>query len=226
MIRTILFDLDDTLYPRQAGIMEQIRALMLCYLQTRFNLSPEEADALRRHYFLTYGTTMRGLQINHHVDPNEFLDFVHDIPLHEFLQPNAELGQVLDAIHLQKVIFTNASREHAERVLDLLGVRHQFSEIIDVRDMDFESKPQPVAYRRICEILNVRPEECLLVEDNVRNLRPAKALGMTTVLIQDGSGDADESVDYVIHRVEDIAQVLAEIAHPNGRGQSRTSQQS
>ena len=226
MIRTILFDLDDTLYPRQAGIMEQIRALMLRYLQTRFNLSPKEADALRRQYFLTYGTTMRGLQINHHVDPNEFLDFVHDIPLQEFLQPNAELGQVLDAIPLQKVIFTNASREHAERVLDLLGVRHQFSEIIDVRDMDFESKPQPVAYRRICEILNVRPEECLLVEDNVRNLRPAKALGMTTVLIQDGSGDADESVDYVIHRVEDIAQVLAEIAHPTGRGQSRTSQQS
>ena len=226
MIRTILFDLDDTLYPRQAGIMEQIRALMLRYLQTRFNLSPKEADALRRQYFLTYGTTMRGLQINHHVDPNEFLDFVHDIPLQEFLQPNAELGQVLDAIPLQKVIFTNASREHAERVLDLLGVRHQFSEIIDVRDMDFESKPQPVAYRRICEILNVRPEECLLVEDNVRNLRPAKALGMTTVLVQDGSGEADESVDYVIHRVEDIAQVLAEIAPPNARGQSRTSQQS
>ena len=226
MIRTILFDLDDTLYPCQAGVMEQIRALMLRYLQTRFNLSPKEADALRRQYFLTYGTTMRGLQINHHVDPNEFLDFVHDIPLQEFLQPNAELGQVLDAIPLQKVIFTNASREHAERVLDLLGVRHQFSEIIDVRDMDFESKPQPVAYRRICEILNVRPEECLLVEDNVRNLRPAKALGMTTVLVQDGSGEADESVDYVIHRVEDIAQVLAELAPPNARGQSRTSQQS
>jgi putative hydrolase of the HAD superfamily len=226
MIRTILFDLDDTLYPRQVGIMEQIRALMLRYMQTRFNLSPEEADALRRQYFLTYGTTMRGLQIHHHIDPNEFLDFVHDVPLHEFLQPNAELRQVLDAIPLQKVIFTNASREHAERVLDLLGVRHQFSQIIDVRDLNFESKPQPAAYHRICQLLDVRPEECLLVEDNVSNLRPAKALGMTTVLVKDGSGELAENVDYVIHRVEDIAQVLAEIAPPNSLGQPRGSRQS
>jgi putative hydrolase of the HAD superfamily len=221
MIRTILFDLDDTLYPRQVGIMEQIRALMLRYMQTRFNLSPEEADALRRHYFLTYGTTMRGLQINHHIDPDEFLHFVHDIPLQEYLQPNAELCEVLDAIPLKKVIFTNASRDHAERVLDLLGVRHQFSQIIDVRDMNYVSKPQPAAYRRICELLDVRPEECLLVEDNARNLRPAKALGMTTVLVKDGSGDADESVDYVIHRVEDIAQVLTEIVHRNSLRQHR-----
>lgn len=215
MIQTILFDLDDTLYPHQIGIMDQIRALMLRYLRTRFNLASEEADALRRHYFQEYGTTMRGLQINHQIDADEFLHFVHDIPLHDYLQPNPQLDVVLSTIAQNKVIFTNASREHAERVLDLLGVRRHFSRIVDIRDMDYESKPQPAAYLRICEMLDVQPEECVLVEDNVRNLRPAKALGMTTVLVLDGDEVVDDGVDYVIPRIEEIGHVLD--ARPAGR---------
>jgi putative hydrolase of the HAD superfamily len=211
MISTILFDLDDTLYPRQAGIMNQIRTLMLRYIQTRFNLSPEEADSLRQRYFQTYGTTMRGLQVHHHIDPDEFLHYVHDIPLDQYLQPNPELDGVLASLPQEKVIFTNASREHAEGVLAVLGVRHHFVQIVDVRDMDYESKPQAVAYRRICEMLGVQPRACLLVEDNVRNLTPAKALGMTTVLVGDGSQAASDSVDYALHRIEDIQQVLVQI---------------
>ena len=215
MISTILFDLDDTLYPRQAGIMDQIRTLMLSYMQERFNLSPKEADALRQRYFQTYGTTMRGLQINHHIDPDEFLHYVHDIPLDQFLGPNPELDAVLASLPQEKIIFTNASREHAEAVLAVLGIRRHFVQIVDVRDMDYESKPHAVAYRRICELLDVPPNQCLLVEDNVRNLAPAKALGMTTVLVGDGSQAGSDIVDYAIGRVEDIHRVLVEILSPN-----------
>jgi putative hydrolase of the HAD superfamily len=221
MIRTILFDLDDTLYPRHAGVMDQIRALMLHYLQTRFDLSPEQADLLRRQYFATYGTTMRGLQINHHIDPDEFLHYVHDIPLHQFLQPNPELDAVLAAIPQDKIVFTNASREHAGRVLSTLGIRQHFSRIVDVRDLNYESKPQPSAYRRICELLDLQPEECMLVEDNVRNLQPAKALGMITVLVANGQDAAADAADHVIARIEDIEQVLARMKllgpRPNGQ---------
>jgi len=207
MIKTILFDLDETLYPRQAGVMEQIRAQMLRYLCTRFELLPEEANDLRRHYFQVYGTTMRGLQINHQIDPDEFLHFVHDIPLQEHLQPNANLDAVLASLPQEKVIFTNASREHAERVLALLNIRHHFSRIVDIRDMAYESKPQPSAYQRICRMLDIRPEECLLVEDNIRNLQPAKAIGMTTVLVWDGSDVPECDADYIIARAEHIARV-------------------
>lgn len=208
MIRTILFDLDDTLYPRQAGVMAQIRTLMLRYLQTRFDLTLEQADLLRHQYFSTYGTTMRGLQINHHIDPDEFLHYVHDIPLHQFLRANPELDAVLAAIPQDKIVFTNASREHASRVLTILGIRHHFSRIVDVRDMNYESKPQPSAYRRICQLLDRQPEECVLVEDNMRNLQPAKALGMTTVLVADGQDAAADAADHVIARIEDIGKVL------------------
>jgi putative hydrolase of the HAD superfamily len=210
MIRTILFDLDETLYPQGTGIMEQLRILIHHYIQTRFDLSSDEADVLRRHYFQTYGTTMRGLQVNHQIDADEFLAFVHDIPLHEYLQPNPHLDAVLTSIPQEKVIFTNASREHAEGVLAQLGIRRHFVKIIDVRDMDYESKPQPEAYRRICDLLDVQPEECVLVEDNIRNLRPAKALGMATVLV--GGNGTDACVDYAIDRVEEIGKVLAQIA--------------
>jgi putative hydrolase of the HAD superfamily len=215
MIRTILFDLDDTLYPRQAGVMGQIGTLMLRYIRSRFGLSAEEAEELRMHYFQTYGTTMRGLQVNHQIDPDEFLHYVHDIPLHRYLQTNPELDEVLSTIPQEKVIFTNASREHAERVLDQLGIRHHFARIIDVRDMDYESKPQPRAYRRVCEILGVEPQECVLVEDNLRNLRPAKELGMTTILIGDGRTAVDGSVDSVLLRVEEIGRVMAELEPPS-----------
>lgn len=215
MIRTILFDLDDTLYPRHSGIMDYLRDLIMSYMQEQLNLSTPEADTLRQHYFQVYGTTMRGLQVNHHIDPDEYLHYVHDIPLDQFLQPNPRLDSVLASIPQQKVIFTNASREHAEGVLDTLAIRHHFVQIVDVRDMDYESKPHAIAYRRICELLDAEPQECLLVEDNVRNLQPAKALGMTTVLVGDGNQAGDESVDFAICRVEKIDQVLAEIESLN-----------
>ncbi len=208
MIRTILFDLDDTLYPRQAGIMGQIRALILRYIQTRLDLSTSEADNLRRHYLETYGTTMRGLQVNHHIDPDDYLRYVHNIPLNEYLEPNPRLDGVLASLPQEKIIFTNASREHAEAVLAVLGIRRHFAQIVDVRDMDYESKPQPTAYRRICELLNVQPNECLLVEDNVRNLQPAKLVGMTTVLVGDTAQGLDPCVDYALACIEDIGHVL------------------
>lgn len=207
-IEAILFDLDDTLYPRSAGVLGQVRVLILRYMQSRLGLAPDEAEALRRRYLHTYGTTMRGLQIHHQIDADDYLDYVHDIPLRNYLQANPALDRALASLPPRKIIFTNASREHAERVLETLGVRHHFDRIVDVRDVDFESKPRIAAYRRICQLLDLRPEECVLVEDNVRNLRPARELGMTTVLVaEDGEVDTD-IVDYAITRIEDIADIL------------------
>jgi len=215
MIRYILFDLDDTLYPRHSGVMDQIRDRMLYYLRSRLNLSPDEADALRRHYFQTYGTTMRGLQINYQIDTEEYLDHVHSIPLDEYLTENARLDAVLASIPETKVVFTNSSREHATRVLDRLGITRHFDRIIDVRDVNYESKPQPAAYQLACDLLGVLPEECVMVDDNNRNLQPAKALGMTTVLVLDGSHpyseSADGSADHIISCIEEIGNVMDDI---------------
>ena len=219
MIRYILFDLDDTLYPRHAGVMDQIRDRMLVYLRSRLDLSPDEADALRRHYFQTYGTTMRGLQINYQINTEEYLHYVHNIPLHNFLTANARLDSVLASIAETKVVFTNSSREHATKVLNLLGITHHFDRIIDVRDVGYESKPQPAAYRLACDLLAAPPGECVMVDDNTRNLEPAKALGMTTVLVLDGNDPSPESAgltaDHVISSIEEIGNVMDKIHEQN-----------
>jgi putative hydrolase of the HAD superfamily len=211
VIRVILFDLDDTLYPRSAGIMVEIRRLILDYIQKRFELGPEEADALRDQYLRAYGTTMRGLQVHHGIDPEEYLHHVHNIALHKYIRPNGQLDAVLGAISQEKVIFTNASREHAQQVLEALGVRQHFSRIVDVRDMEYESKPRQSAYERVCRLLGVEAQECMLVEDNVRNLCPAKKMGMITVLVGDGSQAGHRCVDHAVERIEEIGQVLARI---------------
>jgi putative hydrolase of the HAD superfamily len=216
-----LFDLDETLYPSRAGVMDEIRRLMIRYLMERLGVSREEAEALRRHYFSTHGTTMRGLQINHHIDPDEYLAYVHNIALDRFLAANPRLDEVLGGLTQSKIVFTNASRQHAERVLDILGIRRHFQQIVDVRDADYICKPEPLAYQAICDRIGARPEECLLVEDNVRNLEPAKALGMVTVLVQDGgmSPGYAPAVDYVISSIEDIGAVVSRLAEAEGRGE-------
>ena len=208
MIQAILFDLDDTLYPPHSGVMEQIRALIHRYICGHLDLSDEESEALRKSYFQTYGTTMRGLQLNNNIDPDEFLRFVHDLPIEEYIQPNPELDAILATIPQRKIVFTNASREHAQRVLDALGISRHFERIVDVRDMEGEGKPQPAAYRRTCDLLGLRPKECVLVEDNIRNLRPAKEEGMTTVLVQEQCPGSEDSVDFCLERIEEIGQIV------------------
>ncbi len=196
--RFLVCDLDDTLYPTSAGIMPAVGRLINRYMIERVGIAPDDAKVLRRLYFNRYGTTMRGLIVNYGIDPDDYLAFVHAVPLEEYIRPNPALDAMLGSIPLRKVVFTNASREHADRVMGILGVGRHFERIVDVRDFGYYSKPNPEAYQAILDILDARPEECIMVEDAVRNLAPARALGMTVVLVDGGvplldcaSGDED-----------------------------------
>jgi putative hydrolase of the HAD superfamily len=199
MIKYLIFDLDETLYPRQAGLMQEIGVRISRYLIERLSLPEDPARELKQHYYQQYGTTLRGLIVERpDIDPEDYLHFVHDIPLSNYIGPNPALGDMLRSIPLTKVIFTNSTIEHAQKVLATLGIADQFSTIIDVRSVDFVSKPDPRAYQCILDLLQAGGDECILIEDSARNLRPAKALGMTTILVD--SGDCDE-VDYCVHDI-------------------------
>jgi putative hydrolase of the HAD superfamily len=211
-LRYILFDLDETLYPTRSGLMAKIGQLMSRYMEERLGMSPAEVPALREHYYRTYGTTMRGLQIHHGIDPEDYLAYVHDISLEDYIGPNDELDRVLAEIEMEKVVFTNASKEHACRVLKILGVERHFNCIIDVRASGYFAKPDPEAYQRVLRILGTRGDECLLVDDRARNLAPAKELGMITVLVGDEKTvprqDQSKGVDFVIGEVAEIREVV------------------
>jgi putative hydrolase of the HAD superfamily len=202
MITTLIFDLDETLYPRNAGLMQEIGARILRYLIERLGYSPEQAQAVKVDYFTRYGTALRGFIVERpDVDPEDYLHFVHDIDLTAYLGPNPALARMLRALPQRKVIFTNANVEHARNVLNILGCADQFERLIDVRAVNFVSKPDPRAYECILNIIGARGDECVLIEDNARNLRPAKALGMTTILVD--NSECDE-VDFCVRNILDV----------------------
>lgn len=205
MIKYILFDLDDTLYPKATGLMAAIGQRIHQYIEERVGLDPVGARDLRRHYLQTYGTTLRGLQVNYNVDTEEYLAYVHDVPLGDYLKPDEALDKVLAEIQVEKIVFTNATTEHARRVLQCLGVERHFNCIVDLRATNYVNKPQPGAYRCVLDILGARPEECLMVEDSLRNLRPAKEMGMVTVLVNSSGGDG---VDFAIDDVTQVGEVF------------------
>jgi putative hydrolase of the HAD superfamily len=209
MIKYIIFDLDETLYPRGAGLMQEIGARINRYLRERLGLSEEAARALRLRYYQQYGTALRGLLVERaDANPEDYLQFVHDIRLTDYIRPNRALGDMLRSIPLTRVVFTNATAEHARNVLDVLGIADCFEDIVDVRTFDYISKPNPHAYQKLLEHLQARGDECILVEDAARNLLPAKALGMKTILVD--STDCDE-VDFCVKDILGVKDAVTQV---------------
>jgi putative hydrolase of the HAD superfamily len=210
-VQAVLFDLDETLYPRSAGLMKAIGSRIQLYMEERLGFSREEVVKLRKEYFVKYGTSLRGLQVHNQVDSEDYLAYVHDLPLSEYLAPNLPLMAMLEALPIRKVIFTNATAEHAQSVLRVLGVERFFERIIDVRTFDYLCKPQLEAYQKAAELLKVPPPGCMLVEDNVRNLRPAKQIGMWTVMV--GEHEPENGVvDFHVPDVLDVGPIIKELS--------------
>jgi putative hydrolase of the HAD superfamily len=181
---TLFFDLDDTLYPCTSGLWEAIRDRMGRYMAERVGLPETEIPTIRRHYFETYGTTLRGLQKHHQVDTDDYLAYVHDLPLEQYIQPNPALRALLESLPQRRFIFTNADATHAYRVMQVLGVVDCFEQIIDIRAIDFACKPEPLAYWRALKLAgDPAPQECVLLDDSPANLAPARQMGFTTVMI-------------------------------------------
>ena len=206
----IFFDLDDTLYPSTNGLWDSIRQRMNDYMLERLKIPPEQVQVIRRQYFETYGTTLRGLQIHYQVDADDFLAYVHDLPIETVIAPDPALRNVLQSLSLPKWIFTNADANHAGRVLSALGVSDCFNDIIDIRSMGFVCKPDPKAYRIALERAGeCEPERCVYLDDATRNLAPAFEMGFFTVLV---SADGNDTVARrTIARPHDLPQIIPEL---------------
>jgi putative hydrolase of the HAD superfamily len=185
-IETWIFDLDNTLYQADSNLFAQIESRMTEFIAHRLDVHPGEAYALQHFYFRTYGSTLNGLMICDHVDPEEFLSYVHDVDLSP-LHPNPALRPALARLPGRRYIFTNGCRRHAQRVLEQIQLAELWDDIWDIRTLDFKPKPLPEAYTRVVEVGAFDPHAAAMFEDTARNLVPAYDLGMTTVLIRTGS---------------------------------------
>ena len=207
--RHVLLDLDETMYPKETGLMDLIGNRINEYMSLRLGVDSREVVALRKRYYEKYGTTGRGLYLDYGLDVQDYFEFVHDLPVEEVLQPDPRLDEMLSSLEEEKVIFTNATAGHAQRVLRALGVENHFGPIIGIRELDYIPKPDARAYHKVLELVDARPEECVLVDDRARNLAPGQGLGMTTVLV--GSEDAADGADYAIDEVVELGEVMEKI---------------
>jgi len=176
----ILFDLDNTLYPRDCGLFDRVDFLINRYLAEIVNIPTVEVDRLRRSYLENYGTTLNGLIVHHQVDPHHYLEYVHDVRLADYLVPNPDLAILLSELPGKKYIFSNASRQHCLRVLDYLGLNESFVAVFDINYFNFRPKPAAAIYRELITDIKVRPENGVMIDDMLVNLEPAAALGMAT----------------------------------------------
>ena len=209
-IETWIFDLDNTLYPVSCRLFDQIHSRMTRFIAARFDLSPEAALARQKVYFREHGTTLRGLMVVDRIDPSEFLAFVHDIDL-TCVPPDPVLVAALAALPGRKIVHTNGSRRHAERLLDHLGIAGSFCGILDIEAAGYEPKPALAGYHELLKRHEVAPGTALMIEDIARNLIPAAALGMTTAWVRNpaewGTDGADG--DHIHHVVDNLGDFLA-----------------
>jgi pyrimidine 5'-nucleotidase len=164
---------------------------------------------MREHYYVHYGTTLRGLQIHYGVEPRDYLNYVHNLPLNRYLQPDPDLRKMLLSIPARRWIFTNSDRPHAERVLAQLGIEDCFEDIVDVYTLEQHPKPRPEAYQLALEAARVAdPQTCALLDDSTRNLAPAKEIGFFTILV--GHNATHPTADRSLADIHELPRVAPE----------------
>lgn len=204
---TVFFDLDDTLYPASTGLWLAIKERMNRYMRERMGIAAEDVPRLREQYFREYGTTLRGLQANHKIDVDDFLAFVHDLPLRDYLTPDPVQRTVIASLPARRVIFTNADVSHARRVIAALELDGLFDSIVDINRVAPYCKPMPESFAIAMNIAGESdPARCALIDDLPRTTRAARQFGLFTILAHCSAPSPD--ADAVFNDWRDLPALL------------------
>ena len=211
-IKYWLFDLDNTLYSGKTRVFEQVEKRMSKYVSDKLNISIDKAKKIQKNYFHKYNTTLNGMIKNHKINPEEFLESVHDINI-DFLQKDLELAKEMEKLEGKKIIFTNGSKKHAINVTKRIGINQYFDDIFDIVDSDFIPKPAIEPYKKLVEKHKIDPKLCVLIEDIARNLKPAYEMGMKTIWIENDEPWAKKFSDssFVNYKTNNLIEFLKKI---------------
>ena len=212
LIKYWIFDLDNTLYSGKTKVFEQVDKRMSKYISQKLKISTDEAKKIQKSYFYEYNTTLNGMIKNHKIDPNEFLDFVHDINI-DFLEKDLNLSKELGRLDGKKIIFTNGSKKHAINITQRIGIDQHFDDIFDIVDCNFIPKPSIEPYNKLVEKHKIDPKLCVFVEDIARNLKPAYEMGMKTIWIENDEPWAKKFSDsnFINYKTNNLSEFLKKI---------------
>ncbi len=209
-VDTWIFDLDDTLYPRTSGLHEKMLTRVIELIQASIGVNATQAAKLHAEYYHRYGTSMVGLSRHHGIEPQRFLDFVHQVDL-VVIGNGDRLRGLLAALPGRRIVFTNGSRHHAQRVLQHLELTELFSAICDIETCEFIGKPSRAAYETLLRHHDIEPSRSIMFDDRAVNLQIASELGLKTVLVNPISWSGAES--YVDAVTDDLALFLGAATH-------------
>ncbi len=219
-VETWVFDLDNTLYPHHLNLWQQVDERIRDYISTFLKVAKEDAFRIQKDYYKRYGTSMRGLMIEHGMHPDDFLDYVHRID-HSPIEPNPALGAALERLAGRKLILTNGTRKHADAVMRRLAVHEHFEDVFDIVAAELAPKPMAQTYDRFLARHGVDPRKAAMFEDLARNLAIPHALGMTTVLVvpektrevfREGWELEGREAPHIHHVTDDLVGFLGKIA--------------
>ena len=215
-VETWVFDLDNTLYrvppPMHAELDRRMRGFVAQFL----GVDGEAAYAIQKDYFRRYGLTLRGLMVNHGLDPRVYESHMGGGLDYSALKPDSRLQDAIAALEGRKVIYTNAFASHARLVLDLLALGDHFDAVYDIEAAGYRPKPEIESYRHLCALHGIDAARAAMIDDIPQNLEPAARMGMTTVWVRTGAAwDEDEAAGPHIHyQTHDIASWLGSAASP------------
>ena len=207
-----IFDLDNTIYDINLGLFKKISNRITDFIMSKYSLDIDQAKKIQKEYYLKYGLTLRGLIVEKKLEPEEFLDYVHDVE-HPELKKNDQLISKIRILEGKKIIFTNATSKHAKKILKILELEHDFDQIIDIKDLEYIPKPDKRSYKKLLECLNLNKEnldKTIFFEDTVKNLIPAKELGITTVWMKNSINEKDfiKNCDYIDYSFNNLNEFL------------------
>ena len=210
-----IFDLDNTIYDINLGLFKKISNRITDFIMSKYSLDIDQAKKIQKEYYLKYGLTLRGLIVEKKLEPEEFLDYVHDVE-HPELKKNDQLISKIRLLEGKKIIFTNATSNHAKKILKILELEHDFDQIIDIKDLEYIPKPDKRSYKKLLECLNLNKEnldKTIFFEDTVKNLIPAKELGITTVWMKNSINEKDfmkncNFIDYSFNNLNEFLDTI------------------
>ena len=214
-----IFDLDNTIYDIKAGLFVKISERITQYIMEVLSFTKEEANLVRSDMYKKYGLTLTGLMREYEIDPDEYLDYIHDVT-HPELQYEKQLKLSLNNLSGKKFIYTNASQDHAKKILSAMGIEAEFEKILDIKATHYVPKPDPKSYDIMLKSFDISANEIgysIFIEDTAKNLKPAKLLGLKTVWIENDFNLQDYrqhsgSVDY---KYSDLNSFLNDIHYKN-----------